>query len=116
MNEPGQTPPPDTPEEPGRDVAEAPPVTPATTTPVDPAAPVAEQPPAGDPSPTGYTNEGVPTLDYVRDKIEGRYATSLGAAELAEDSAAGRDVAEQEAERAKKAREKLDEIRRSLGS
>lgn len=75
-----------------------------------------DRPPPVDPFPTGYTNEGVPTLDYVRDKIEGRLATSLGAAELAEESAAGRDIADQEAERARKAKEKLDEIRRSLGS
>lgn len=64
---------------------------------------------------SGYTDRGVPTLDYVRDKIEGRFATSLGAAELAGETEAGRSVAEQEAERDKKAKEKLDEIRRSLG-
>jgi phage shock protein A len=56
-----------------------------------------------------------PALDYVRDKIEGRYATSLGAAELAEGTAAGRSVEEQEAERAAAAKAKLEEIRRSLG-
>jgi phage shock protein A len=68
------------------------------------------QPPAAD-----YDERGVPSLDYVRDKIEGRYATSLGAAELAAETAAGRSVEEQEAERAEKARAKLEEIRRSLG-
>ncbi|ODU00199.1 MAG: hypothetical protein ABS81_24330 [Pseudonocardia sp. SCN 72-86] len=85
-------------------------------------------PPAGDaaaitpavPNPgienaSGYTDRGVPTLDYVRDKIEGRFATSLGTAELAGETEVGRSIAEQEAEREKKAKEKLDEIRRSLG-
>jgi phage shock protein A len=73
----------------------------------------APAPPAAD-----YDEHGVPSLDYVRDKIEGRYATSLGAAELAEDAAgraAGQSVEEQEAERAEKAKAKLEEIRKSLG-
>ena len=118
MNDPGETPPPNVPEEPTADTAQdeaPPPVTPATTVPAVPVTPDPGPPPAVDPFPSGYTNEGVPTLDYVRDKIEGRWATSVGTAELAEESAAGRDIAEQEAERAKKAKEKLDEIRRSLG-
>lgn len=72
--------------------------------------PTPPAPPASD-----YDEHGVPSLDYVRDKIEGRYATSLGAAELAEGTAAGRSVEEQEAERAAKAKEKLEELRRSLG-
>lgn len=62
-----------------------------------------------------YTDDGVPTLDYVRDKIEGRYATSLGAAELVGDTAAAQTVEQQEADREAKAKAKLDEIRRSLG-
>ncbi|WP_250557968.1 hypothetical protein [Pseudonocardia lacus] len=62
-----------------------------------------------------YDERGVPTLDYVRDKIEGRYATGIGAAELTGESAAGRTIEQQEAERADKAKAKLDEIRRSLG-
>ncbi len=73
-----------------------------------------------DPTPSAplapdYDEHGVPTLDYVRDKIESRYATSIGAAELAEGTVAGRSVEEQEAERAAAAKAKLDEIRRSLG-
>jgi phage shock protein A len=70
-----------------------------------------------DPAPPApdYDEHGVPSLDYVRDKIEGRYATSIGAAELAEGTAAGRDVEQQEAERAAAAKAKLEEIRRSLG-
>ena len=35
---------------------------------------------------TGYTDAGVPTLDGVRDKIETRYGTALGATELAEET------------------------------
>lgn len=67
-------------------------------------------PPAPD-----YDEHGVPSLDYVRDKIEGRYATALGGTELAESTAAGRSVEEQEAERAAAAKAKLEELRRSLG-
>ncbi|AEA26740.1 hypothetical protein ACFQ34_02610 [Pseudonocardia benzenivorans] len=85
-------------------------ITPAVPEPGLPVPPV-----PGVENPTGYTDAGVPTLDYVRDKIEGRWATSLGTAELAGETEAGRSIAEQEAEREKKAKEKLDEIRRSLG-
>ena len=70
--------------------------------------------PPAPPSPD-YDEHGVPSLDYVRDKIESRYATSLGATELAESTAAGRSVEEQEAERAAAAKAKLEELRRSLG-
>jgi phage shock protein A len=70
---------------------------------------VPERAPAAD-----YDERGVPSFDYVRDRIEGRHATALGAAELDEGTAAGRSVEEQEAERARAARAKLDEIRRSL--
>ncbi|MEJ3657597.1 PspA domain-containing protein [Actinomycetes bacterium KLBMP 9759] len=62
-----------------------------------------------------YDERGVPSFDFVRDKIEGRYATSIGQQELAGETAQGRTVAEQEAEREKAAKAKLDEIRRSLG-
>jgi hypothetical protein len=72
--------------------------------------PTPPAPPAPD-----YDEHGVPSLDYVREKIESRYATSIGAAELAEDTAAGRSVEEQEAERAAAAKAKLEELRRSLG-
>lgn len=76
----------------------------------DPVTPTPPPTPAFD-----YTDDGVPTLDYVRDKIEGRYATSLGTAELVGDTTAGRTVEQQEADREAKAKAKLDEIRRSLG-
>ena len=64
---------------------------------------------------TGYTESGVPTFDHVRDKIEQRTATSIGGRELAE---AGREAAtldEQMARRDEAAKNKLDEIRKSMG-
>lgn len=78
-------------------------------TPVTPAAP--QPPPAAD-----YDDHGVPSLDYVRDKIEGRFATSVGMGELAAETPQGRSLEKQEAEREKAAKAKLEEIRRSLGS
>lgn len=76
-----------------------PPVTPAAAAP----------PPVPD-----YDEAGVPSFDHVRERIESRYATALGADELAAESPAGRALAEQEAERAKAAAEKLAELRRSV--
>ena len=35
---------------------------------------------------TGYTAAGVPTFDSVREKIENRFGTAIGAVELAEDT------------------------------
>jgi phage shock protein A len=58
--------------------------------------------------------DGVPTFDFVRDRIEGRYATALGSTELAEESAAGRSVAQQQEDRDAAARERLEQIRKSL--
>ena len=60
--------------------------------------------------------DGVPSFDFVRDRIEGRYATALGTTELSEESAAGRSLAEQEEDHDAAARERLEQIRRSLGS
>jgi hypothetical protein len=62
-----------------------------------------------------YDDRGVPSLDYVREKIETRYATSVGAAELAENTPEARSVEEQEAERERAAKARLEEIRRSMG-
>ncbi|WP_051267579.1 hypothetical protein [Nakamurella lactea] len=70
-------------------------------------APVA--PPAFD-----YTDEGVPTLDYVRDKIEGRWGTAMGSTELAQESQAGRKLQDAADERARLAAEKLAELRRQV--
>jgi phage shock protein A len=71
--------------------------------------------PAPAPPATGYTDGGVPTLDYVRDKIEGRYATALGMEELVGETEQARTLAEQEEKRKEAAAAKLEEIRRSLG-
>jgi phage shock protein A len=64
-----------------------------------------------------YTEAGVPGFDYVRDRIEKRYSTSIGATELA--GLGGKeDIASLDkklADRDKAAREKLAEIRRSMG-
>jgi phage shock protein A len=68
-----------------------------------------------DPEPTGYTADGVPTFDHVRDVIEGRAATAIGAEELVAETPEGRALAEQEADREQAGRDKLEEIRRSLG-
>ncbi|MCE0763440.1 hypothetical protein LWC35_11065 [Pseudonocardia kujensis] len=79
-------------------------------------APVPVAPPApGTPPATGYTDQGVPTLDYVRDKIEGRAATAAGWQELTGDSEAVRTADERFAEREQKAKDRLEEIRRSVG-
>jgi hypothetical protein len=61
-----------------------------------------------------YDEHGVPSLDYVRQKIEGRYATSLGLTELAEDTPAARTEQQRAADRDEAARARLEEIRRSL--
>ena len=72
-------------------------------------------PEAPGPTPAGdYDEAGVPTFEHVRDKIEGRYATALGGTELAEESATGRSIAEQQADRDAAARERLEQIRRSV--
>ncbi|OZM71336.1 hypothetical protein CFN78_21365 [Amycolatopsis antarctica] len=64
-----------------------------------------------------YTDAGVPTFDYVRDQIEKRYTTSAGATELAglgtENDLASLDKKLEDRDQA--ARDKLAEIRRSMG-
>lgn len=66
-------------------------------------------------APTGYTDDGVPTFDHVRERIEGRATTAIGAEELAADTPEGRRLTEQEADREQAGRDRLDEIRRSMG-
>lgn len=65
-------------------------------------------------SPTGFTEQGVPTWDSVRDKVENRTTTALGREELDHGSPAGRTLDEQWNEREAAGRKKLDEIRRSM--
>ena len=62
----------------------------------------------------GYTSSGIPTFESVRDKIESRYETSIGAAELDAESPEGRDVEEQYQERQRAAAERLAQIRKSM--
>jgi phage shock protein A len=66
------------------------------------------------PSDPGYDSAGVPTFESVREKIETRYGTSLGAAELAAETPEGRDVEEQYEERQRAAAERLARIRESM--
>ena len=66
------------------------------------------------PPDTGYTAGGVPTLDGVREKIETRFGTALGATELAEDTPEGRTAAQQYEARQHAAADKLEEIRASM--
>jgi phage shock protein A len=63
---------------------------------------------------TGYTSSGVPTFDSVRDKIESRYETSIGAKELDSETPEGRDVEEQYEARQRAAADRLAQIRESM--
>jgi phage shock protein A len=62
----------------------------------------------------GYDDSGVPTFESVRDKIETRYETAMGAAELDAESPEGRSVENQYEERRRAAAEKLAQIRESM--
>ena len=70
--------------------------------------------PAAEPVDTGYTGSGVPTFESVREKIETRYTTSIGSAELAAETPEGRTAEEQYAARQKAAAERLAQIRQSM--
>ena len=72
-------------------------------------------PEAHEPDP-GFDSAGVPTFESVRDKIEGRYATAQGAAELDADTAEARSVEERYDERQRAAAERLAQIRESMRS
>ncbi len=63
---------------------------------------------------TDYTDSGVPTVDYVRDQIEGRFAMSLGTAELAGETEPVQALDEQFAAREKAGKDRLEQIRRSM--
>lgn len=63
---------------------------------------------------TGYTSSGVPTFESVREKIETRYATSIGAAELDAESPEGRNIEEQYQAREQAAADRLAQIRESM--
>jgi phage shock protein A len=76
--------------------------------PDEPGTPNATQP---DP---GYDSAGVPTFESVREKIETRYATVQGAAELDAESSEGQSVEKQYEERQRAAAERLAQIRESM--
>src|ERR1700742_2665299 len=63
---------------------------------------------------TGYTPDGIPTFESVREKIETRYGTAIGAAELAAETPQGRTVEEQYEERQRAAAKRLEQIRESM--
>jgi hypothetical protein len=70
-------------------------------------------PPLPDPD---YNEGGVPSFDFVRDKIENRYTTSVGSTEVAglgTDNTVGA-LDKQIADRDQAAKDRLAEIRRSM--
>ncbi|NKY87460.1 PspA/IM30 family protein [Nocardia veterana] len=71
-------------------------------------------PPEGFGVPGGYSESGVPTFESVRDKVEQRYGTAQGMSELDRQTPAGRSADEQWQAREKAARDRLDEIRKSI--
>lgn len=73
-----------------------------------------EVPPVQAPRPD-YDEHGVPSFDYVRDRIESRHAVSQEGSGQADATPEGRSVEEQFAERERAAKARLDEIRRSMG-
>ena len=77
---------------------------------------MADEPTVGGPGDAdpGYSESGVPTFESVREKIETRYGTSLGAAELDAQTPEGRTVEEQYEARQRAAAERLAQIRESM--
>ncbi|GAA1400009.1 hypothetical protein GCM10009613_56430 [Pseudonocardia kongjuensis] len=71
--------------------------------------------PGGQQPATDYTDDGVPTFEYVRDRIEGRAATAAAAEELAGDDGKAQEAQDAFADRERKAADRLAEIRRSMG-
>lgn len=80
----------------------------------EPEGETAAAPAPTEPADTGYTTGGVPTFDSVREKIETRYGTAVGASELAAETPEGRTVEEQYDARQRAAAERLAEIRKSM--
>ncbi len=71
-------------------------------------------PPRTDGPASGYDSAGIPTFESVRDKIETRYASAQGAAELDAESPQGASVDEQYAARQRAATDRLAQIRESM--
>jgi phage shock protein A len=71
--------------------------------------------PAGQPDvDPGYSSSGVPTFESVREKIESRYETSIGSAELDAETQEGRDVEDQYEARKRAAADRIAQIRESM--
>jgi hypothetical protein len=66
------------------------------------------------PPETGYTADGVPTFESVREKIETRFGRSVGSTELASETPEGRRVEEQYEARQRAAHDRLEQIRASM--
>ena len=66
------------------------------------------------PPDTGYTPDGVPTFEAVREKIENRYGTAIGSSELAAETTEGQRVEEQYEARQRAAHDRLEQIRASM--
>jgi phage shock protein A len=64
--------------------------------------------------PADYSEDGVPTFEHVRDRIESRVATGIGAGELAEAIPEAKAVEDQFEARRQAGIDKLEEIRRSM--
>jgi phage shock protein A len=62
----------------------------------------------------GYSSSGVPTFESVREKVESRYETSIGSAELDAETPEGRDVEDQYEARQRAAADRLAQIRESM--
>jgi len=83
--------------------------------PDEPPIPGSLQPDSAQPD-AGYDSAGVPTFESVREKIESRYTTALGGAELDAETAQGLAVEEQYEERQRAAAERLAQIREEMRS
>ena len=64
----------------------------------------------------GYTDRGVPTFESVREKIETRFGTALGATELDSGTAEARDAEQHFEARQMAAADRLEQIRESMHS
>ncbi|MGB3480844.1 MAG: hypothetical protein WBB07_01340 [Mycobacterium sp.] len=64
----------------------------------------------------GYTAGGVPTFESVREKIETRFGTAMGSAELDAETPEGRSVDQQYEARQRAAAERLAQIRAQMKS
>jgi predicted ATP-grasp superfamily ATP-dependent carboligase len=86
----------------------------AAQVPDEPVMTVTAEPVPVEPADTGYTAGGVPTFDSVREKIETRYGTAIGAAELASETPEGRTVEQQYDARQRAAVKRMEQIRASM--